>query len=61
MATTKYTITLRVEFASMADRDAVYNKAKTFIANEKAAGTVISLAQIQKEEYTKPDSLSETL
>ncbi len=52
---TRYSLSLRLEFDTAAARDAAYAKAKTWVANEKAAGTPIVFAQSVREESVRND------
>lgn len=60
MATTRYVLSLRVEFSSIDDRNKVYDRIKAETLSSKSDST-ITLAEMHKEEYTKPDMSSEKL
>lgn len=59
---TRYSLSVRLEFDTVVARDAAAAKAKTWVANEKAAGTPIVFAQCVREETYRPDPVqTETL
>lgn len=57
---TRYQLSVLMEFATQADRDAAYTRLKTAAQSEKATGKT-TLIQIDKREYTQPESSTEVI
>lgn len=60
MAITRYRITMGLDFDDVTKRDNIYTKIKTALANAKAADAWVG-GNISKDEYTKPDTSTETV
>lgn len=60
MAITRYRITMALDFDNITKRDNVYDKVKIALANAKIADSWIS-GTVSKDEYSKPDTSSESI
>ena len=58
MATTKYRITVSLEFDDATKRDNIYTKIKNALSTAKAADSWVN-GTLTKDEYSRPDASSE--